>query len=132
MQLRALRTEAETAMPDGYTVVVLDDRLYEALRCALDRSAVVVTARPQPPRLTALPPAPAAAPTTVVDPLTDREAEVLRLLAEGLSNAEIAQRLFLSSATVKCHVASVLRKLGVRDRVQAVVAAFRGGLASDQ
>lgn len=122
MELRALRTGAEPAAVDGCTVLVLDDRLVEALRDALDRSAVVV--RPRPPRLTALPPVP----TTPIERLTDRESEILRLLAEGLSNAEIAQRLFVSSATVKSHVAQVLRKLGVRDRVQAVVAAFRGGL----
>ena len=75
------------------------------------------TARPAPPR--------------ELDELTAREREVLRLIAQGLSNAEIGQELFISETTVKTHVTRVLAKLNLRDRVQAVVFAHQNGLFED-
>jgi DNA-binding NarL/FixJ family response regulator len=72
-----------------------------------------------------------AAPPEQLDELTSRELEIFRLIAHGLSNGEIARELFISDTTVKTHVTRVLRKLGLRDRVQAVVLASRSGLFDD-
>jgi DNA-binding NarL/FixJ family response regulator len=82
-------------------------------RRLLERLAQMLPASSAPPQLSSL---------------SRRELEVLRLLATGLSNAELAKRLFLAEATVKTHLSSVLRKLERRDRVQAVILAYEAGL----
>ncbi|KJQ55770.1 response regulator [Microbacterium sp. SA39] len=93
----------------------------EVTRRVLARFAAASAPPPAPPR-------PVHA-TALAEPLTDREAEVLALLADARSNAEIAGALYIGEATVKTHVSRILQKLGARDRVQAVVLALRMGLA---
>ena len=86
---------------------------------AVTRSVIEEFTRRSPP------PSP---PLPVLDELTTREREVLDLLARGLSNAEIAQQLVVSDGTIKTHVAHVLSKLNLRDRVQAVILAYESGI----
>ncbi|HXY84337.1 MAG TPA: response regulator transcription factor [Gaiellaceae bacterium] len=73
-------------------------------------------------------PPPGTVPPRGLDQLTQRETEVLTLMARGLSNGEIAEALFLGEATIKTYVGRILQKLGLRDRVQAVVFAYESGL----
>lgn len=89
--------------------------------------AAVVSRPPSPDPAGPAGPGPSGQPP---DGLTTREAEVLALLASGLSNAEIAQRLYLSHATVKTHINRIFAKTGARDRAQAVRYAYQAGLAS--
>ncbi|MET0145174.1 MAG: response regulator transcription factor [Ilumatobacteraceae bacterium] len=132
------------------TTFDLEDYVYAALRAGASGfmlkdapaehlvSAVDVIARGDAllaPRVTRLlieevarRPAPDASSVPGLDRLTEREVDVLRLMARGLSNGEIAAELYLGEATVKTHVGRVLTKLQARDRVQAVVAAYESGL----
>jgi DNA-binding NarL/FixJ family response regulator len=87
---------------------------------AVTRSVVEEFARHRP-----TPTKPAA-----LSELTTRETEVLELLARGLSNAEICERLVVSEATTKTHVARILQKLGLRDRIQAVIYAYEAGVVT--
>ena len=71
---------------------------------------------------------PRPAPPKELDDLSERERDVFRLMAEGMSNGEIGEKLFISETTVKTHVTHILQKLGLRDRVQAVVLAYQTGI----
>ncbi|MER7556569.1 response regulator transcription factor [Nocardioides sp. NPDC126508] len=123
--------DALAAGASGFLLKNADpDSLAEAVRAAADGHALLapeVTMRVIG-RVTNAPVAPSPKPPKELDLLTTREREVLLLIGEGLSNNEIARRLFLTEATVKTHVSACLAKLQLRDRVQTVVFIHRHGL----
>ncbi|MGW4384666.1 response regulator [Kitasatospora sp. NPDC004531] len=126
---------AFAALKAGASGFLLKDvppiELVAAIRAVHGGDAVVAptTTRRMIDRFAEVLPTPATTPgSAVLGPLTEREREVFLLVAQGLSNGEIAARLVLSEATVKTHVGRILAKLGLRDRVQAVVLAYENGL----
>ncbi|MFI6153179.1 response regulator [Kitasatospora sp. NPDC051170] len=126
---------AFAALKAGASGFLLKDvpptELVAAIRAVHGGEAVVAptTTRRMIDRFAEVLPTPSTAPgSDVIAPLTEREREVFLLVAQGLSNGEIAARLVLSEATVKTHVGRILAKLGLRDRVQAVVLAYEAGL----
>jgi DNA-binding NarL/FixJ family response regulator len=120
------------AIEAGATGYLLKDApredLIRAVRAAAAGQPVLAPSVAQ--RLMTRVQAPAAAPTRTPDSLTDRELEVLRLVASGATNRESARQLFISEATVKTHLLHVYGKLGVRDRAAAVAEAYKRGLLS--
>jgi DNA-binding NarL/FixJ family response regulator len=110
---------------------VTAERLFDAVRIIAAGEALLAPAvtRRLISEFTRLRPSPEGAPSTAaLATLTPRETQVLRLVAEGLSNTEIAARLVVTEETVKTHVSRMLSKLGLRDRTQAVVMAYETGL----
>lgn len=154
--IEATRRLAGAGVADPVAVLVmttfdLDDYVYEALRAGasgfllkdVTREELVVAVRQVARGDALLAPSvtrrliesftrrpPNLGPDPTLAGLTPREDEVFRLLARGLTNAEIAADLFLGEATVKSHVAHVLMKLGVRDRVHAVIRAYEAGVVT--
>lgn len=109
---------------------VTAERLFDAVRVVAAGEALLAPAvtRRLISEFARLAPAPAATARPALTTLTPRETEVLILVAEGLSNQQIAVRLVVTEETVKTHVSRVLHKLGLRDRTQAVIAAYESGL----
>jgi DNA-binding NarL/FixJ family response regulator len=109
---------------------VTAERLFDAVRIVAAGEALLAptVTRRLISEFARLRPQPDTPPTAALAALTPRETQVLRLVAEGLSNPEIAARLVVTEETVKTHVSRVLSKLGLRDRTQAVVTAYESGL----
>ncbi|WP_158843818.1 response regulator [Saccharothrix deserti] len=109
---------------------VTAEQLFDAVRVIAAGEALLAptVTRRLISEFTRLRPQPDTPPNTALATLTPRETQVLRLVAEGLSNPEVAARLVVTEETVKTHVSRVLNKLGLRDRTQAVVAAYESGL----
>jgi DNA-binding NarL/FixJ family response regulator len=127
-ELDAYVYEALHAGASGFVLKRVPPRdLIEAVRVIHSGESLLFPAATADLIRSFVPPTPPAGLARAIESLTDREKDVLRLVAQGRSNREIADELFVSAETVKSHVGSVLLKLEVRDRTQAVVAAYEGG-----
>ena len=123
--------EALRAGASGFLLKdITAERLFDAVRVIAAGEALLAPAvtRRLISEFTRLRPVSGTLPSAVLGTLTPRETEVLRLVAEGMSNPEIARRLVVTEETVKTHVSHILAKLGLRDRTQAVIAAYESGL----
>ena len=125
--IAATRQVADATRVVILTTFELDEYVFDAL--AAGASAFLLKAAPPEDLIKAIRIVAAAKNPKQLESLTERELEVLREVARGLSNSEIAQRLHVSETTVKTHVAHLLDKLELRDRVQAVILAYEAGLA---
>lgn len=113
-----LKDVEPAALRDAVRVVAAGNAL---LSPSVTRSVIEAFVRKKPP----------SAPVEGVESLTERERDVVALVAEGLNNQEIAERLVVSPATAKTHVSRAMQKVGARDRAQLVVFAYRAGIARD-
>ncbi|WIE67784.1 response regulator transcription factor [Curtobacterium sp. MCLR17_054] len=125
-----LKNASPERLIDAVRTVAAGDALLapDVTRRVISRATASAAVQPSATTTTAAP-ATTGDDALAVAGLTERETEVLRLLARGLSNAEIAAELYVGDATVKTHVSNVLQKLALRDRIQAVVWAFEHGVA---
>ncbi|OII07230.1 response regulator [Curtobacterium sp. MCBA15_005] len=125
-----LKNASPERLIDAVRTVAAGDALLapDVTRRVISRATASAAAQPSATTTTAAP-ATTGEDALAAAGLTERETEVLRLLARGLSNAEIAAELYVGDATVKTHVSNVLQKLALRDRIQAVVWAFEHGVA---
>lgn len=125
-----LKNASPERLIDAVRTVAAGDALLapDVTRRVISRATASAAAQPSATTTTATP-ATTGEDALAAAGLTERETEVLRLLARGLSNAEIAAELYVGDATVKTHVSNVLQKLALRDRIQAVVWAFEHGVA---
>jgi len=131
MTIRVLIADDQSMVRAGFRMLLSGEPGIEVAAEARDGLEAVAKAARFKPNVILMDirmPVPRPAPPKELDELTAREHDILLLIARGLSNSEIGRQLYISETTVKTHVTHILQKLGLRDRVQAVVLAYQAGL----